>query len=212
MNREATCLRCKHVLRVSPDVQAKWLTCPRCLASVGNPNVLLPAEPPPSPVTTEPAPRESSPEELSCPRCGRPVGPDWRVCPACETPLRRSQSLGPVAPVDDEVRRDSNGAAVVGGILAGFLALGLILFFAMGGMQIVSNVPDALPVLVLGVVALVVVAVGVVVLVGSSRSRTVTVAGGLMGGLVVGGGIVLLIVLLFCMAIVNVLTCGKGCR
>jgi len=53
--RETTCPSCGNVLSVPESVTKRWLTCPRCLASVGNPHVLLPPEgitpaPPPRPV------------------------------------------------------------------------------------------------------------------------------------------------------------------
>jgi hypothetical protein len=35
---ELTCPRCGNTLRVADSVEGKWLTCPRCLASVRNPN------------------------------------------------------------------------------------------------------------------------------------------------------------------------------
>ena len=55
MPRETTCPSCGNVLSVPESVTKRWLTCPRCLASVGNPHVLLPPEgitpaPPPRPV------------------------------------------------------------------------------------------------------------------------------------------------------------------
>lgn len=54
MPRETTCPSCGTVLDVSDTLTKRWLTCPRCLSSVGNPNVLLSAEgviaaPPPRP-------------------------------------------------------------------------------------------------------------------------------------------------------------------
>ena len=66
MPLETTCPRCKHVLRVPAGVAGRWLTCPRCLSSVGNPNELV-ADP-----SGRPAP--PSAEELRqtvCPECGR---------------------------------------------------------------------------------------------------------------------------------------------
>jgi hypothetical protein len=35
---ELTCQRCGNTLQVADSVEGKWLTCPRCLASVRNPN------------------------------------------------------------------------------------------------------------------------------------------------------------------------------
>jgi hypothetical protein len=140
--QQTKCEACQRVLRIPDDVTEPSLTCPRCLAKVPNPNVMVRSGPPP---------REGSPDVLAaqpaittlpCPRCGKPVERAWRRCPYCEEPLRRSRAQTSLASVDAEVRRDTG--AIGGGLilLAALGGLGIALFFfrasaaaARGGAQ-----------------------------------------------------------------------------
>ena len=213
MAREATCFSCRHVLLVSPDAQGRWLTCPRCLASVGNPFVLLPAQPPAAP-TSPPVTNEAQPpptESGVCPWCDQRVQPTWRVCPHCERPLRAVSRRAGAHSTDDEVRQDSRVGFSLVGVLVGLLVVGLSVFFSMGGGNLAAASPEGTSVLVIGIGVLVAIAIGLIVIVSTTKDPAVTAVSGVVGGLALGGGAVLLVVALSCLAVMamitNILTC-----
>jgi uncharacterized membrane protein YhaH (DUF805 family) len=108
-----------------PDtVTKRWLTCPRCLASVGNPHVLLPPE------GISPAPAPPAPDEAVCPACGRRVERGWRVCPACEAPLGRRAVSVRTADADDEAVGDTKSVGLILVLLGLLGTLGLLFLFA----------------------------------------------------------------------------------
>lgn len=211
MSREATCVRCQHVLHVSPDAQSLWLTCPRCLASVGNPNRVLPAEPPTTAVTSAPAPW-AIPQGLSCPWCDYKVEATWRVCPHCGRTLAREGPKSSRASLDAEVRRDSRGVNVVALVLGVLLMVGAVLFVAVGGPMAVQSSKDGAAVVGVGILALGAFVGGLIAMAVGARNRAVTVVSGVVGGVVLGVGAVLLVVLLLCMSIVAAFAniCGGG--
>ncbi len=132
MPRETTCPSCGNVLSVPDTVTKRWLTCPRCLASVGNPTVLLPAEgvtPTPAP----PAPAAPAPGEGVCPACGGRVEPGWRVCPHCEAPLGRTPVSVRTADADDEAVGDTKSVGLILVVLGLLGAVGVIFFLCGGG-------------------------------------------------------------------------------
>src|SRR4051812_1300296 len=132
---EVTCPRCNHVLRIPAGARDRWLTCPRCLASVGNPNVLVTAAPPAPPVDRPLPPPEEGAGERDCPGCGRAVSRSWRLCPFCEEPLRGAAPPPRGGSLDDEVRGDSRVVGI-GLIALGLLgACGIVLFLCGGGLN-----------------------------------------------------------------------------
>ncbi len=202
MAREATCFQCRHVLRVSPDARGRWLTCPRCLASVGNPYVLLSTEPPPAPAQSPPAaPPESPPDRMRCPWCEEIVQPSWRVCPYCERPILRPPPRGR-DDVDDEARTDRRAGNVVLVVLGALLIGGAVLFAVLGVPAMAQSAVEPGAVCVVGRVAIGALVGGVVFLALGARSRAVTVISSTLGGVAVGAGVVLLVVLVACMTIV----------
>jgi hypothetical protein len=194
---------------VADDVHTRWLTCPRCLAEIAGPAAVQ-AEAPPRP--TEQAAAESPP---TCTRCGREVQPGWRTCPFCEAPLRGRRPARPAGLLDDEARRDRTGATVVAAVLGALLLVGTVAFFAMGGAQLTAASEAGPGILAAGVLLLLALGVGVVVLVYTSRSRTSSTIGGVLGGVGMGLGAVVLYILLACAAVASALsnvgsTCGAG--
>ena len=131
MPRETTCPSCGNVLSVPESVTKRWLTCPRCLASVGNPHVLLPTEG----VTPSPAAAPPPPGEAACPSCGRRVEAGWRVCPSCETPLGRPAVSVRTADADDEAVGDTKGVGLILVVLGLLGAVGVIFFLCGGANQ-----------------------------------------------------------------------------
>lgn len=212
MPREVTCPSCKRRLLVPPDVIEKWLTCPRCLSSIGNPNILLTPE--------APAAREAlqaEPASRTCPHCDRPVERDWRFCPYCEEELKRPPSTGDAGPLERDVKRDTLGGSIVAGVLGTLLLLGIIIFFAMDGPKLLSQSQDAQGVVALGGVVLVLVLLGTVIIAFRSRNKTASMVSGMVGGLVFGAGIAMLVGLLACLAVAAAITdflntCTKGCH
>jgi hypothetical protein len=214
MSREATCFSCRQVLHVSADAQGRWLTCPRCLASVGNPNVLLPTEPPP---TGAPPPAPASVEvqtqlpetttgATTCPSCGREVDPVWRACPYCESSLREARPKLSYGSLDAEVGRDSRGTNFVAIALGALLILGVVLFVVIGGPMMVQSGTNVGQVILVGLLALGAFVAGVIALAVGARHQAVTAVSGVLGGLVVGVGVVLLVVLVACMTIAAAIT------
>ncbi len=213
MNRETSCFRCRHTLSVSPDAQNLWLTCPRCLASVGNPNIVLPTEPPPSgtpsaptSVEVQPSPPESITGATTCRSCGREVDPVWRACPYCERPLRSARPEQVRASLDAEVGRDSRGTNFVALALGAILLLGVVLFVVIGGPMMVQSGTEPGQVLLVGVMAIGAFIGGVIALAIGARAQAVSTASSVVGGLVVGVGLALLIVFVALLTIAAAVT------
>lgn len=119
MGHEVTCNKCHSLLRVDADVGTTAVTCPRCLARVANPVVLVQSEPPERPALT--------PEKTECPSCGKPIESDWRYCPFCDELLHRPRHQQPTLETDAEVQFDM---AILGGGLVGLGFLGTCALFA----------------------------------------------------------------------------------
>ncbi len=143
MSQTITCARCRHVLRIASEVRGRWVTCPRCLASIPNaglgvaPGGAAPAAIPTAErsATAEPAPAGE------CPECGQPVERGWRYCPHCDAVLVHRGP--PPEPLDAEVRGDMG---LVGGgltLLALLGGLGMILFYCGGGLGSVHSKSEA---------------------------------------------------------------------
>jgi hypothetical protein len=201
MAQEIECARCGTTLRVAPDETDRWLTCPRCLASVANPNRA-------EAVTDRPAPVLEAVDD-GCPECGSPVQPGWRRCPHCESPLYRPP-IRRVRSLDHEVKRDSSTALVVTAVMGGLLLTGVIMFFATGAAALMAGAPDELKgILVLvGAIMLAVVA-GVIALVWTNRNPTTSILGGVLGTLSLTLGGILIGMLLVIIAIIA--TCASIC-
>lgn len=199
---KAVCPSCRHSLVVDPHSTERWLTCPRCLATVGNPNVLVQGEPGP--------PIQSSGPEVSsslCPECDQPVRPGWRFCPFCEAPLGMRHKREPA--LENQVKGDNVGSWIGAGLLLFMLLAGVILFFAYDGPRLFAEVhgdSSAVFGVPLVVAALVVVASIVVLL--ASKKHTVRLIFGIFGGIVAGLGLVFLGVALFCLTFLSICTPG----
>lgn len=216
MPREVTCPSCKNRLLVPPGSTEKWLTCPRCLCSIGNPNVLITSDAPhvPEPRAVEPAEEPRPPR--TCPSCEQPVERGWRFCPYCEEELRRPRRSSKAAALEDDVTQDTTGGMVVAIVLGGLLLLGIIVFFVMDGPRILSKSKDGW-VFGVGGVVLVLVLIGSVAVAIKSRNKTASLVSGVVGGVTFGVGLVGLVVLLACLAIMAAIndffnTCAKGCH
>jgi hypothetical protein len=135
MASEIACPRCNQRLRVLPDTAVRWLTCPRCLASIKNPGEIgdvyaLAAEPD--------APAEARPGPRNCRSCGRPAEAGWRFCPYCEQPLRRRRQAvtRERSEPDEDAWWDARG--VDGGLigLGVLLMVGIVLFVSQNGLRL----------------------------------------------------------------------------
>jgi hypothetical protein len=195
MSIETTCPRCKHVLRVPAGVAGRWLTCPRCLSSVGNPHELLTDEP------ARPAAPVEEPRQTTCPECGREVDSQWRVCPYCEEPLREERRGLTVPQLDRDIRRESSAGGVVAIVLGVVLTFGMVCFLAVGGPALIMNGPEGSMVLVIGAGVVTAVGVGCIVLALNSRSKAGGTASGVVGGILTGAGAVGCVVLFACLSI-----------
>lgn len=214
MTREVTCPSCQNCLRVPAGATEKWLSCPRCLGSIGNPNVLLSSEAPP---VLEPAGPAEELAPLSCPSCERPVERGWRVCPFCEQTLKLPQPAIKISSLERDVKQDTTGGTIVSTVLGTLLLLGIVVFFTMDGPRLLAHSGDAQGVFAFGGIALLVVAVGVGIITSRSRNKTASVVSSLVGGLVIGAGIVGLMALLACLTILAAINnflniCAKGCH
>jgi hypothetical protein len=178
---------------------SRWLTCPRCLASVGNPYVLLQPEPP--------APPRPEPAERVCAECDRPVERGWRTCPFCAAPLRRGSRRVGASQMDVDVRRDSRGGQIGAAILTVLVLIGVAIFFAMGGPRLVSTSPDAASALGVGVLVLGVIVAGCIALMVNTSSTAAKTVAGILGGVVLGAGVVLLTLFLFCLGVMSTCKC-----
>lgn len=195
MPRETTCPSCGNVLSVPESVTKRWLTCPRCLASVGNPNVLLPPE------GVTPAP------EPICPGCGRRVEPGWRVCPSCEAPLGRTPAARRTADADDEAVGDTKGVGLILVVLGLVGSVGVI-FFLCGGPDKLTDARHAAAIAFF--VAFVLLAL---VVAGMSISATGRRVAGRVLSMALGATAIVLLTGVFILAafVYSVASCFEGC-
>lgn len=199
MPREALCPSCSNRLLVPADVADRTVTCPRCLASIGNPNVLVTA--------SVPAPPIAQASSL-CPGCARTVEAGWRVCPHCEEILNRPQPVSQPSSLERDVQRDTRAGCGVFGVLGAMLFLGIFIFFAMDGPRLLAGRPDAQgEVLFWGMVVVLFVS-GSVFIAFKARSKATTIVFSVLGGLAFGAGMFFLVMVLVCMGIAT--TCHWG--
>jgi hypothetical protein len=209
MPRETTCPSCGNVLDVPASVGKRWLTCPRCLASVGNPNVLLP----PEGVTQAPAPAPagSAPHEAVCPGCGRRVETGWRVCPSCEAPLGRPAVTVRTADADDEAVGDNKSVGLILVVLGLLGAVGVVFFLCggagaqgrrMGDAKQIAAVSFFVTFLLLGLVVA-----------GMSISATGRKVAGRVLSMALGAAAIVLLTGVFILAafVYSVASCFEGC-
>jgi hypothetical protein len=215
MSISTTCTRCNQVLRVPADAAGLWITCPRCLASVGNPNVLETSSA--TAVTDHPGPVPPVEEVLACSGCGRPIDRRWRVCPHCAEPLTVRPTARRNEWIDGEVRGDTNRGGVLAKALGGLLLLGVVIFLLAGGPGLLRASPDAGLSLTIGICVLAATVAGVVALLSGRKNPAAGAVSGLLSGIAVGAGAVLLAVLVFCLTVIASInqffeTCSKGCK
>jgi hypothetical protein len=217
MPREVVCSSCKQRLRVPADAAEKWLTCPRCLASVGNPNVLVTAEAPAAPAALPagpadifPGPAEQQPASRTCPNCSRLVERDWRFCPYCEEDLQRPRAAGKASSLDRDIKRDTQVGCGMIGVLGAMLGVGIIVFVLSDGPRVLAGRPDALGGFLVWTVIVGLLVVGCVVGAFRTHSKAGSVAFGIFGGLAFMAGLFVMVVTLACMGITIGFTCPGG--
>jgi hypothetical protein len=205
--REATCPSCGNVLDVPTSVAKRWLTCPRCLASVGNPQVLLPPDgvtpaPPPAP------PPGPAADEAVCPACGRRVERGWRVCPSCEEPLGRRAVALRTADADDEAVGDTKGVGLILVVLGLLGAVGVIFFLCGGGADRMSDAKHTAAIAFFVTFVL----LGLVVA-GMSISATGRKVAGRVLSMALGAAAIVLLTGVFILAafVYSVASCFEGC-
>jgi hypothetical protein len=154
MPSELSCPRCRCRLRCSEEVEARWLTCPRCLASVPNPErrdgvyAVEPAAP------TIPL-AEVEPVRQTCPECGRVAEFAWQVCPYCEHRLRPGpRRRGSHLPPDVDATRDGDRVRIGLIALGALMVFAVILFFLAGGGETLRRARTPADVVVVGLVLL----------------------------------------------------------
>jgi Double zinc ribbon len=206
MPHEAICPSCKHRLLIPEETAGVWLTCPRCLTTIRNPNDQVTAAPSGAAPAVEDRPR-------SCPGCGRAVEPGWRSCPHCEEPLRRKRPPREPLPLERNVHRDTQSGTVAAIILGCLLLAGVVIFLGFGGPALVGASKEGPAILMVGGGLIAAVVIGCIVIALTGRSRGASIASSVVGGVVLGGGLVLLMGFLLWAAFISFLeSCGKGCH
>jgi hypothetical protein len=205
--RETTCPSCGNVLSVPDTVTKRWLTCPRCLASVGNPHVLLPPEGV-TPAAAPPAPAAPAAGEAVCPACGRRVEPGWRVCPTCEAPLGRTPVALRTADADDEAVGDTKGVGLILVVLGLLGAVGVIFFLCGGGADKWTDAKHAAAIAFFVTFVLLAVVVA-----GMSISATGRQVAGRVLSMALGATAIVLLTGVFILAafVYSVASCFEGC-
>ncbi|HEV3083238.1 MAG TPA: zinc ribbon domain-containing protein [Gemmataceae bacterium] len=200
MPQQVKCAACGRWLRFPDDLQEQWLTCPRCLAHVANPNrpaagataaggtstAVTEAYPVSPPIPTPPR---------TCPGCGKTLDPEWRFCPYCEhDAARRSLRRGSLS-VDRDVRQDTRGTGcgLIGLAVLGAIGLAMALIPSFGIAAEMRSIGPLMPV-TLVVLVLAGIATGIMFArtTGNPAARGV---GRVILGTLVGAGIISLVIL-----------------
>lgn len=201
MSQTVTCAGCKTVLRVPGGCTDRWLSCPRCLATVENPAARA--------GSSEPAPSTAA---ASCPDCGKTLEPTWRFCPYCKSSASSARQPSKSSrPADADVRMDTGligvGLVVLG--MLGAIAIFLGTFSYVQGPRYSRKASEVSEVGMFGLggelVLLLFVVVGIVL---TSLSRNI---GFKIGGAVAGSlTIAALLVVLFCSGFILVFSTCFG--
>jgi hypothetical protein len=199
MSIELLCPRCNQRLRVAADADRRWLTCPRCLASIHNPSLDTEAVPAEEEVPTD------APAARDCPSCGRLTELGWRFCPHCECSLvrggsRRSQRR---RRPDDDTVVDNRGVNVGLMMLGILLVAGVLLFSFTGGVDLILEQRQGGGVLVAGGTVIALLVIGVLVIGASTRNQRFLAVSGGIALFVAGAGVFCLIVLALCIGVLN---------
>jgi DNA-directed RNA polymerase subunit M/transcription elongation factor TFIIS len=226
---QITCPACKSTLTVRPQVRDRWLTCPRCLTQLMNPNPAtqqtasrpaseaIQATPATAPASeaiqaTPAAPVADRGSPSRCPGCGDAVEARWTYCPHCNERLsRRQRRPAPVkAEVDIEVRQDARATKIGLTVFLVLVLVGLIGFATFGGFQSMNSSPEAGTVLCIMAVVVSLLIAGCLVGMTRTKSSESKVLYGVLGGvsvmLVIVVGAVLLAFFAISAACAN---CGK---
>jgi hypothetical protein len=203
MPSELACHRCNRRLRVTPDAESRWLTCPRCLASVRNPHFSGQANP-----VLDAAPiaiREVEVTGKVCPTCGHDVKSDWHFCPYCEQSLRpRSLDVRRGTLSDDDAAFDRRGANV-GLVLVGLLLIiGVVAFLGTGGLWRMLNLRDPRSFIGAGMVLLVAVIGGLLAIGAGLRDESARGWSQMFGCFMTGAGMTCILIFASCIGLLSV--------
>lgn len=189
MSQNVTSANCKTVLRVPGGCTDRWLTCPRCLATVENPTAVA--------ARSEPVPPTTG---VSCPDCGKALEPTWRFCPYCNSsalPVRGPSRSTKAADADVRIDTGLIGVGLVTLGLLGAIAIFLGTFSSVQGPKSAKKASEISEIGMAGVgaevVLLLLVVVGIV-LTSVSRNLGFKIGGAIAGSLTIAA----LLVVLFC--------------
>ena len=191
------CPKCNATLKVPEEVRDRWITCPRCLASVMNPDRGVTEEP----VIEPPEPRRLSEDDSpTCRECGEEVEARWRYCPYCLASLRGGSRYRSIKRADADAKDDLGW---IGFCMVAAGLLGLFSLIALPVLGTVSISGEAVIVIGGGILILVLAGMGIGI---ASRDEGARTGVSIMGGITVGIVLACLIPIAFCMGLVN------GCR
>jgi hypothetical protein len=200
MSIELLCPRCNQRLRVASDAaERRWLTCPRCLASIHNPSHDTEDVPVEEEVLTD------APALRDCPSCGRLTEPGWHFCPHCECSLVRGSSRRSQLRrrPDDDTVVDNRGVNVGLMMLGILLVAGVLLFTFTGGLGLILDQRQGDGLLVAGGTLLALLVIGVLVIGASTRNQRLLAFSGGIASFLAGAGVACLIVLALCIGVLN---------
>jgi hypothetical protein len=186
MSERIYCPACKRALRLPADCVDPWLSCPRCLARIRNPQ----SEPERAPSSPGVAPQERQPEARPrCPGCGVDVEPRWLFCPFCEERLRDRLPRQWSGSVEGDVRRDTTTMQVILILLAIVGGLGIFLALMTSFAALTDN--EVAPLFVtLAVLFVLTVISAIIVSVREKKSPQPTAARIVLGTITLAGALV----------------------
>ena len=200
MPQQVKCEACGGLLRVPDDAKEDWITCPRCLANVANPNRATAAALTPggsSTAITEgyPVSPPVATPPRTCPACGKPQNAEWRFCPYCKYGgVGRSVRRGSLS-ADHDVRRDTKGTGcgLIGLAVLGAIGLALSLLPSFGFATDLHSIGPLVPITL---VVLVLAGVATGTMFARTRANpSARTVGRVIFGTLVGAGVLALVIL-----------------
>ena len=152
---------------------------------------------------------------LTCPRCLNAVHNPWYDGGAAVTTEPRPSPRTAGFSLERDVRRDRTGSVIGLCVVGVLLVVGVVVFIATGGPQLVAASPEGPAVFGITLLILAAIVIGVGCLIYFSRDATAKIIGGTLGGVAAGAvvvlGFVLLVIFAICAGISDFLnTCNKG--